>query len=221
MFNNYNELFDGCVEFYQNFLLNQDLDKRRALDNECSVTLNRTTTLRSLKTCQSQELANLLDSTGSGQEHTILVGNFNQIHYIDIFYIIVIFLCLTLAKRSMALKLRQSNYVITLGLRQKDCDRLVETTWRLVYYSVSSSWLVYTCFFKHQSFLLFDPNVTFDEYSFDLDWDEYLACIVECAFYIHATYALIFEDVWRRDSPMMLVHHLAATFAFVGLLATR
>lgn len=48
-----------------------------------------------------------------------------------------------------------------------------------------------------------------------------MICMLEAGFYVHASYAIVFEDVWRRDSPMMLVHHVAATYCVLGIYATR
>lgn len=74
---------------------------------------------------------------------------------------------------------------------------------------------------KGQGHLYLDHNQVIAEYSFTVDPDEYLICMIEIGFYLHATYAILLEDVWRRDSPMMLVHHLAAIFSVVCIYASR
>lgn len=109
----------------------------------------------------------------------------------------------------------------SLGLRGKDQERLDESVWRLIYYTFSSSWLLYTCFFRHQAQKYLYKNTKVTEYLFGVDLDEYLICMLETGFYLHATYAIVFEDIWRRDSPMMLLHHIAAIFSVLGLYATR
>lgn len=109
----------------------------------------------------------------------------------------------------------------SIGLRKKDCERLDESVWRLCYYTFTSVWLFYSCFLKHQSHNFFDKNSQFTEYLSDMDLDEYLICMIEAGFYLHATYAIVFEDVWRRDSSMMLLHHIAAIFSVLGIYTTR
>lgn len=74
---------------------------------------------------------------------------------------------------------------------------------------------------KRQGQLYLDHNQVIAEYSFTVDPDEYLICMIEVSFYVHATYAIIYEDIWRRDSPMMLVHHFAAIFSVISIYATR
>lgn len=74
---------------------------------------------------------------------------------------------------------------------------------------------------KRQGGLYLDENHVFAEYSFEVDPDEYLICMIEVSFYLHATYAILFEDIWRRDSPMMLLHHFAAIFTVFGIYSTR
>lgn len=96
-----------------------------------------------------------------------------------------------------------------------------ESLWRFLYYTFSSTWLLYTCFLRHQAHKYFDKNATIAEYLFGVDLDEYLICMIEAGFYVHASYAIVFEDVWRRDSPMMLLHHGAAIFSVLGIYATR
>lgn len=109
-----------------------------------------------------------------------------------------------------------------LGLRSKDRAKLDECIWRLLFYAFSSSWLIYTCFVKRQSQdYLKNSNQTFGEYTFDFDLDEYLICIIEIGFYLHAVYATVFEDIWRKDSPLVMIHHLAAIFCFVGFYITK
>lgn len=232
MFNNYNELFDGYLDFY-----------RKTLAGSLTATTTTSNTNKTQDISSNSIKTNLLNINNylagqleqRKQQHTnpigsqrlddngrlITIGSFNRLDLDDFVYILLIFFNLILAKNYLSRRLRHSSYLNKIGLRQKDRERLDECVWRLLFYSFSSTWLVYTCFLKHQTQLLFNPNEIFNEYSINLDWDEYLICLIECAFYLHATYALLFEDVWRRDSPMMLVHHLAAIFSLLSIFATR
>lgn len=155
-----------------------------------------------------------------GQQITI--GSFNRLAPMDFIHVFSLVFIFVLAKRALSYSLKQSLFIKQLGLRPKDRERLDECIWRLLFYTFSSTWLVYSCFLKHNSMFLFSGHTAnFAEYSFTVDLDEYVICLIESAFYLHATYALVFEDVWRRDSPMMLVHHFAAIFSVSSVYATR
>lgn len=249
MFRNYQELFVGFVDFYQTSLNGDNQGQNDLLENFTpdSSLMNTTSPLltfnyrsmRPTKKALGLGLMNInnyligakrVSSTispaiGSRQfdenGREVTIGSFNSLIADDIVYILVIFINLVLAKRYLSNKLHNNSYLDKLKLRQKDRERLSESIWRLIFYSFSSTWLICTCFLKHQAQLLFNPNQTFSEYSFKVDLDEYFICMIETAFYLHATYALVFEDVWRRDSPMMLIHHLAAIFSMLSIYATR
>lgn len=211
MFNNYNDLFSTYLDFYRGNFFQADAGNGQANNGgECLTLFEFNQTNKVVYNYDIQT-----------KESIASQGSFLQPDLRDYLYVALIFFNMLFAKHYVTNKLRQSSYLDKMGLRPKDRDRLDESVWRLIYYTFSSTWLIYSCFFKHQSQSFFDPKATFNSYSFDVTWDEYWICIIECAFYVHSTYALLFEDVWRRDSPMMLLHHLAATFSFVCLYGTR
>lgn len=156
-----------------------------------------------------------------GEGRFVRIGSFNSLELADLIHIASIFVILTLAKRLLSRRLNEFKRIDQLGLRQKDRERLDECVWRLIYYSISSLLLLYSCL-RHNSHLLLSNQLGPPKsYSFQLDWSSYAISMLETGFYLHATYALVFEDVWRRDSPMMLVHHLAAIFTTLSIYATR
>lgn len=109
-----------------------------------------------------------------------------------------------------------------LGLRKKDKERSKECIWRLIYYACTSAWLYYSCFIKnHHGKQLLSQSDSISGYSLNLDLDEYLICIIEIAFYLHATYAILFEDVWKYDSPMMLFHHVVSMITILTIYAVK
>lgn len=251
MFNNYQELFDGYLNFYRKTLAADGIDSTPsavAQSSRCPSLFheivyghhrgdplnatshhehNETSMVGQPQQSSVMQLGSrLLDRNG----RLITIGSFNRPEPADWAAILLVLANLVLAKRWLSRRLRRSTWLAERRLRQRDRERLDECLWRLLFYSFSSLWLTYTCFMKHQAQLLFEPSglVVFGHseghhhhYPVDLDWDEHLILIIECAFYLHATYALIFEDVWRRDSPMMLVHHLAAIFSLLAIYATR
>ncbi|UYV67150.1 CERS1 [Cordylochernes scorpioides] len=48
------------------------------------------------------------------------------------------------------------------------------------------------------------------DWSFEepVPWDIYAIYMVQCSFYLHSLYATLVLDTWRKDSPVMLAHHL-------------
>ena len=74
---------------------------------------------------------------------------------------------------------------------------------------------------KHHAQHYFNPDAIISEYSRTMNQDEYLICLIEIGFYLHATYAIMLEDVWRKDTPMMIIHHIAAICSILTIYATR
>lgn len=137
----------------------------------------------------------------------------------DAINVMIVSTLLYICKTYLVKHLRNSVFLQALKLRKKDVSRLEESMWRLLYYTFSSSWLCYTCFVRRDGLSLLSVEKGNVDYRFTPDLDEYLICIIETSFYIHATYAIIFEDVWRRDSPMMLLHHIVAIFSVMSVQA--
>ena len=50
----------------------------------------------------------------------------------------------------------------------------------------------------------------------EADWHQCVVHLYQASFYLHRTYASWCEDEWRRDSPVLMTHHV---FTFV-LLST-
>jgi len=46
----------------------------------------------------------------------------------------------------------------------------------------------------------------------DVPFDIYCAYVVEFAFYVHSIYGTLYMDRWRKDSVVMIFHHLLSIF---------
>ena len=42
----------------------------------------------------------------------------------------------------------------------------------------------------------------------EADWHQCIVHLYQASFYLHRTYASWFEDEWRRDSPVIMIHHV-------------
>uniref|UniRef100_A0A8C4PXZ9 Ceramide synthase 1 n=1 Tax=Eptatretus burgeri TaxID=7764 RepID=A0A8C4PXZ9_EPTBU len=99
-------------------------------------------------------------------------------------------------------------FAVWLDLLPRDGAKFPESVWKLFFYTVA--WF-YTCY------LLFNGNYNFfhDPQSVFHDWhsgmpvplDIYAAYLFQGSFYLHSVYGTMYMDTWRRDSPMMLLHH--------------
>lgn len=221
--------YESAVEPMLQLTANQSSSSSSAAD--CN-SLKTTTNENLLHERQNSAHGRLTLTLDEPSGKVVRIGEFNGLEVLDIVHMTTVFILLMLAKRFLSRKLSSYKRIDQLGLRQKDRERLDECIWRLFYYSFSSTWLIYSCLKNNSHLLLFAattttttnhelPQALTTRYTFELDWSSYTIFIIEAAFYVHATYAILFEDVWRRDSPMMLVHHLAAVFSTLSIYATR
>ena len=66
-------------------------------------------------------------------------------------------------------------------------------------------------------------------FSFNLGWykgmpipqDIYTLYVVEAGFYFHSIYATLFMDQWRRDSHLMIMHHILTNALIFFSFAVR
>ncbi|XP_032902868.1 ceramide synthase 1 isoform X1 [Amblyraja radiata] len=114
-------------------------------------------------------------------------------------------------------------------LQPRDAAKMPESMWKLMFYTASWSYTSYLLFFTDYPFF-HDPPSVFYEWrpTNEVPKDMAIAYLVQCSFYGHAIYATIYMDAWRKDSVVMLVHHvitlalIAFSYAFryhnVGIL---
>ena len=51
--------------------------------------------------------------------------------------------------------------------------------------------------------------------------DIYMLYVVEAGFYFHSIYATLFMDQWRRDSILMIAHHVLTNLLIFFSFAFR
>ncbi|KAL2097828.1 hypothetical protein ACEWY4_007035 [Coilia grayii] len=94
-------------------------------------------------------------------------------------------------------------------LKPKDAMKMPESAWKFLFYSGAWSYSAYLLFLTEYTFFQ-DPNSVF------LDWksgmtipnDITIAYLIQGSFYGHSIYASLYMDVWRRDSVVMVMHHV-------------
>lgn len=104
-----------------------------------------------------------------------------------------------------------------LRLQPRDSAKMPESGWKLAFYSLSWSYTTYLLFFTDYSFFHNPPSVFYDWQSgMSVPTDIAVVYLVQGSFYGHSIYATIYMDAWRKDSTVMVVHHII-TLALITL----
>ncbi|KAJ8408242.1 hypothetical protein AAFF_G00256560 [Aldrovandia affinis] len=94
-------------------------------------------------------------------------------------------------------------------LPPKDAAKVPESAWKLLFCSMSWSYSTYLLFFTHYSFFHDPPSVFYDWKSgMTVPTDIAIAYLIQGSFYGHSIYATVYMDAWRKDSTVMVVHHI-------------
>ncbi|TNM87902.1 hypothetical protein fugu_006123 [Takifugu bimaculatus] len=94
-------------------------------------------------------------------------------------------------------------------LMPKDAAKMPESAWKLVFYTMSWSYSTYLLFFTSYSFFHDPPSVFYNWKSgMSVPTDIAIAYLIQGSFYGHSIYATIYMDAWRKDSAVMVVHHI-------------
>ncbi|KAG7487957.1 hypothetical protein MATL_G00029060 [Megalops atlanticus] len=94
-------------------------------------------------------------------------------------------------------------------LQRKDIAKLPESAWKFLFYSMSWSYSTYLLFFTQYSFFHDPPSVFYDWKSgMTVPTDIAIAYLIQGSFYGHSIYATVYMDAWRKDSIVMVVHHI-------------
>ncbi|KAH0625769.1 hypothetical protein JD844_034013 [Phrynosoma platyrhinos] len=95
-----------------------------------------------------------------------------------------------------------------------------ESAWKLAFYTISWSYSAYLLFFAGYPFFHDPPSVFYDwKKGMEVPTDIAIAYLMQGSFYAHSLYATLYMDAWRKDSVVMLVHHVITlmliTFSYV------
>ncbi|NXB18355.1 CERS1 synthase, partial [Rhagologus leucostigma] len=110
------------------------------------------------------------------------------------------------------------------NLQPKDAAKMPESAWKLLFYSMSWSYGAYLLFCTDYPFFHDPPSVFYDwKRGMEVPTDIAIAYLLQCSFYGHSLYATAYMDTWRKDSVVMLLHHvvtltlIASSYAFSRL----
>ncbi|KAK9409094.1 ceramide synthase 1 [Crotalus adamanteus] len=84
-----------------------------------------------------------------------------------------------------------------------------ESAWKLSFYCISWLYGTYLLFFAGYPFFHDPPSVFYDwERGMEVPLDIALTYLIQGSFYAHSIYATLYMDAWRKDSVVMLIHHV-------------
>ncbi|XP_029105280.1 ceramide synthase 1-like isoform X2 [Scleropages formosus] len=94
-------------------------------------------------------------------------------------------------------------------LQPKDAVKTPESAWKLTFYTLSWSYSFYLLFCTHYSFF-HDPPSAFHGWKSGMPVPRNIAIayLIQGSFYGHSIYATIYMDIWRKDSVVMVAHHV-------------
>ncbi|XP_028672137.2 ceramide synthase 1 [Erpetoichthys calabaricus] len=94
-------------------------------------------------------------------------------------------------------------------LQPKDAAKMPESAWKLLFYTTSWLYTVYLLFFTKYSFFQ-EPASAFYGWKrgMEVPMDIAILYLIQGSFYAHSIYATLYMDAWRKDSLVMLLHHV-------------
>ncbi|XP_053556662.1 ceramide synthase 1 [Bombina bombina] len=100
-------------------------------------------------------------------------------------------------------------------VQPKEAEKVPESAWKLLFYSVSWSYSLYLLFSTEYTFF-HEPATSFHGWKagVEVPIDIAIAYLIQGSFYAHSIYATLYMDSWRKDSVVMMLHHLV-TFTLI------
>ncbi|XP_076333184.1 ceramide synthase 1-like isoform X1 [Tachypleus tridentatus] len=101
--------------------------------------------------------------------------------------------------------------------------KMPESAWKFVYSSCVWTSTVYIVCLSGRYQFFHRPSTVWDNWHIDepVPIDIYILYIVQCSFYLHSVYATLFLDTWRKDSIVLLIHHVITLVLVSSSLALR
>ncbi|KAK3728555.1 hypothetical protein QZH41_011633, partial [Actinostola sp. cb2023] len=112
----------------------------------------------------------------------------------------------------------------------KDRQKFPESAWKLLYYICSYLYCCYILFSGKYPFMENPESVWIGikvEIKFgwnigiEVPYDIYVLYAIQVGFYFHSIYGTVFMDIWRRDSVVMILHHVLTLCLLVFSISIR
>ncbi|XP_072834048.2 ceramide synthase 1 isoform X1 [Pogona vitticeps] len=122
----------------------------------------------------------------------------------------------TLARRAAARRLLRP-FAEWCQLPPQDAAKMPESAWKLAFYTIAWTYDTYLLFFCDYPFFYDPPSVFYDwKTGMEVPADIAVAYLMQASFYGHALYATLYMDAWRKDSVVMLIHHVVTLMLIVA-----
>ncbi|XP_036353971.2 ceramide synthase 1 [Ochotona princeps] len=107
-------------------------------------------------------------------------------------------------------------------LQPRDAAKMPESAWKFLFYLASWSYNTYLLFGTEYRFF-HDPPSVFHGWTPGMAVPRDIAVIylLQSSFYGHSVYATLYMDAWRKDSLVMLLHHVVTLLLLVSSYAFR
>ncbi|XP_058148794.1 ceramide synthase 1 [Dasypus novemcinctus] len=107
-------------------------------------------------------------------------------------------------------------------LQPRDAAKMPESAWKFLFYLCSWSYSAYLLLGAKYPFF-YDPPSTFADWTpgMAVPRDIAAAYLLQGSFYGHSIYATLYMDAWRKDSVVMLAHHVVTLILIVASYAFR
>ncbi|KAH9367854.1 hypothetical protein HPB48_003101 [Haemaphysalis longicornis] len=108
-----------------------------------------------------------------------------------------------------------------LRLEPSNVAKLPESAWKLLYYGCVWMLTVYVVVLQGKYRFFQEPCSVWDGWSPDVvvPGDIWWIYAVQSSYYVHGMYAVLYQDLWRKDSAVMLAHH-SLTLMLLGMSYT-
>ncbi|KAI0231543.1 Ceramide synthase 1 [Lamellibrachia satsuma] len=101
-----------------------------------------------------------------------------------------------------------------LCLKPINQRKFPESSWKATYYGCMWSYVTYLLIFSGRYDFFHKPYLMWQDWRphIDVPTDILYAYAVEFSFYVHSIYGTLYMDRWRKDSVVMILHHILSVF---------
>ncbi|XP_033624722.1 ceramide synthase 1-like [Asterias rubens] len=143
------------------------------------------------------------------------VRTYCKANWSDLYLVVVLAITWTLLRYLLTWSVFKPA-AIACNLVQGSIEKMPESAWRLFFYATSWSFVAYVVFTAEFDIFGDPPSVFKGWYpGIEVPSLTYWAYAIQCSFYLHCFFATIFLDVWRKDSAMLVLHHVL-TLSLIG-----
>lgn len=147
-------------------------------------------------------------------------GAFWPIPLLDVLVVLSLAVLWTLGRRLLTDRLFKP-LGLWLRLEPSNVAKLPESAWKLLYYGCVWMLTVYVVVLQGKYRFFQEPCSVWDGWSPDVvvPGDIWWIYAVQSSYYVHGMYAVLYQDLWRKDSAVMLAHH-SLTLMLLGMSYT-